>query len=80
MAKSLIMSYKKLLTLALIIFGIVVVLFESGSSELTYNVFEIPVGNFIIWFGVIALELCAFSLKKDLIQAQVFSVKLLQFL
>ena len=35
---------------------------SSGPSTLS----KIPAGNFIIWFGFIALQLCAFSLKKGL--------------
>lgn len=74
------MSYKKLLTISLIIFGIVVILFASGSSVLTYNVFGIPAGNFIIWFGFIALQLCAFSLKKGFNSSKSLFGKILRIL
>jgi hypothetical protein len=74
------MSYKKLLTISLIIFGIVVILFASGSSVLTYNIFGIPAGSFIIWFGFIALQLCAFSLKKGFNSSESLFGKILRIL
>lgn len=74
------MSYKKLLTISLIIFGIVVILFASGSPVLTFDIFGIPAGNIIIWLGFIALQLCAFSLKKGFKSSTSTLGKVIRFL
>lgn len=58
------MTYKAISSISLLIIGLVVILFSTGSSVLNYNLLGIPVGNIIIWIGFIALQLGAYSLKK----------------
>ena len=50
---------KSLQFLIVVILGIII-LFATGSSALTYNIFSIPFGNILVWFGLIALQLFAF--------------------
>ncbi|WP_296324385.1 hypothetical protein [Winogradskyella sp.] len=58
------MTHKKLFAISLGILGVVVILFSTGSSVLTYNLFGIPAGNLIIWIGFIAIQLAVFSFHK----------------
>ena len=58
------MTHKKLFAISLGILGIVVILFSTGSSILTYDFFGIPAGNLIIWFGFIAIQLAVYSFHK----------------
>lgn len=50
---------KSLQFLIVVILGIIT-LFATGSFALTYNIFSIPFGNILVWFGLIALQLFAF--------------------
>lgn len=58
------MTNKKIFPISLAVIGIVVILFSTGSSVLTYDLFGIPAGNLIIWFGFIAIQLAIFSFHK----------------
>jgi hypothetical protein len=58
------MTNKKIFPISLAVIGIVVILFSTGSSILTYDLFGIPAGNLIIWFGFIAIQLAVFSFHK----------------
>ena len=58
------MTNKKLFPISLAVVGIVVILFSTGSSILTYDLFGIPAGNLIVWFGFISLQLAVYSFHK----------------
>ncbi|MCA0133400.1 hypothetical protein [Winogradskyella alexanderae] len=58
------MTNKKIFPISLAVIGIVVILFSTGSSILTYDLFGIPAGNLIIWFGFISLQLAVYSFQK----------------
>ncbi|OZV67229.1 hypothetical protein [Winogradskyella aurantia] len=73
-------TYKKTLSISLLIIGIVVILFSTGSSVLTYNVIGIPAGNLIVWIGFISLQLGAYALKKGFKASSSLIGKLMRYL
>lgn len=58
------MTNKKIFPISLVILGIVIILFATGSSILTYGVFGIPAGNLILWVGFISLQFAVYSFHK----------------
>ncbi|WP_299526525.1 hypothetical protein [Winogradskyella sp.] len=58
------MTNRKSLSISLAILGVVIILFSIGSSILTKNVFGIPAGNLMIWFGFIALQTATYALNN----------------
>jgi hypothetical protein len=74
------MNYKTVSSISLLIIGLVVILFSTGSSILTYNLLGIPAGNIIVWIGFIGLQLGAYSLKKGFKGSRSVLGKILRFL
>ncbi len=58
------MTNKKIFPISLAAIGIVVILFSTGSSILTYDLFGIPAGNLILWVGLISLLFAVYSFHK----------------
>ncbi|WP_411895718.1 hypothetical protein [Winogradskyella sp. A2] len=58
------MTNKKIFSISLAVVGIVVILFSTGSSILTYDLFGIPAGNLILWVGFISLQFVVYSFHK----------------
>jgi len=55
---------KKIFPISLVVIGIIVILFSTGSSILAYALLGIPAGNLIIWFGFISIQLAVYSFNK----------------
>ncbi len=58
------MTKKTILSMSFLVLGIVIILFSTGSSVLTKSVFGIPMGNILIWFGFMALQLATYISNK----------------
>ena len=58
------MTNKSILYVLFTILGVVIFLFSTGSSILTKSVCDIPVGNILIWFGFMALQLIVYITNR----------------
>lgn len=54
------MSKRTILALSFLILGITIILFSTGSSILTYDLFGVPAGNILLWLGFIALQVATY--------------------
>ena len=58
------MTKKTILSILFITLSIVIILFLTGSTILTKSILDIPLGNILIWFGFITLQLATYILNK----------------
>lgn len=69
-------SLKPLILLGLIL--IIGVLFLTGSSLLIYDFFGIPLGNLLVWIGLVILQFFVFIINKRFLHPDTIFVKLLR--
>jgi len=55
---------KKYLLVLVSLITVIIILFLTGSSVLTYNLFDIPFGNLLVWFGIISIQLFFYLLNR----------------
>ena len=73
------MSKKTVLSISFLVLGIVIILFSTGSSILTKSVFGIPMGNILIWFGFMALQLATYTSNKGFKKSKTYIGKWIRF-
>lgn len=67
------------LLILLLIILIIIILFSIGSTVLTKNIFEIPIGNIIVWIGFISIQLFVFTVNNRFKKSSSFIGKLIRY-